>query len=325
MADDPEFAVQKVAHVIEHDVDISQSYDVKTLDEHVYACISLSRTAIEAGRLGEYGDYEKGHIWNFIDGMRHSHKSIRKLLAGEQSASAVDALAIARLQLENLFTVCFLLQSVDNVRLFLKNSWKKKYVRFLLHRAEHIRLPRFNDYEQRAAPDTLDKLQRVSFVTDEERRTIEFQQLGGVSAPSPMVPIKGFPTPALVVKKITNPDQKQMLARLNSEYEFLCTFAHGESDSVVFRTFADKRSFVHSMRTTTEIEKFYQEHVLEPPVLYSALSSVLVATEIAAAFPSDIELRAKLITAWNFLVNGSLLAVCPWQVRARKVLGVLGM
>ncbi|MGD0940776.1 MAG: hypothetical protein ABR905_13810 [Terracidiphilus sp.] len=325
MADDPEFAVLKIAHVIDHDLDITQSYEVAVLDEHVYTCISLSRDAIEVGKLTGYADYEKAHIWNFVEGMRHSHMSIRKLLMGEQSASAVDALAIARLQLENLFTICFLLQSAENVRLFLKNAWKKKYVRFLLHRAEHIRLRRFDEYSNSVGAELLDKLQGASFVSDAERRTIDVQQLGYPFGPKPkLVRIEGFPTPAQVVKKINNADQKQMLARLNSEYEFLCSFAHGDGESVFLRTVADKRSPFQRLHTTSEIEKFYQEQVLEPPILYSALGSILVATEVAASFPSEVELRARLGEAWNFLTRSALSAVPPWEARARKVLGVVG-
>ena len=94
MADDPLFAVKNIAQVINDDVDISQSYDVAEVDEYVYRCISLCRSAIEASNLSGYTDYEKAHLWNFIEGMRHSHKSIRKLLMGEQSASAVDALSL---------------------------------------------------------------------------------------------------------------------------------------------------------------------------------------------------------------------------------------
>jgi hypothetical protein len=326
MADDPEFAVQKIAHVIDHDVDITQSFDVKTLDEHIYTCISLCRRAIEVGKLAGYSDFEKAHIWAFLEGMRHSHQSIRKLLMGEQSASAVDALAIARLQLENLFTICFLLQSAENVRLFLKNAWKKKYVRFLLHRAEHIHLHRFDEYFSETGLKMIDKLQGVSFVSDEERRAIDFQQIGCPFGPRPKpVGIKGFPTPAQVVKEIADPDQKRMLARLNSEYEYLCSFSHGDSESVFFRTVVDKRSPVRSDCTTSEIEKFYQEHVLEPPVLYSALSSILVATEVAAAFPAEVELRASVGEAWNFLTKSSLLVASAWETRAKKVLGIVGI
>ena len=177
------------------------------------------------------------HICSVIDCMRHSHQSIRKLLRGEQSASAVDALAIARVQVENVFTICFMLQSPQNVRLHLKNAWKNSYVRFLLERAELAHLPRFAEYYTETAPPKLDQLQGISFVSDEERRTIDIQQIGCPFGPSPeLVRMDGFPTPAeKVVKKIHNHNRRKMLARLNAEYEFLCAFAHAEGESLVFR------------------------------------------------------------------------------------------
>lgn len=97
------------------------------------------------------------------------------------------------LQLESLFTICFFLQSPENVQLYLKNAWRKTFIRLLLHQVEYAHLERFDEYNNRFGLEILDKLQAVSYETNEERRT-------------------------------------------------------------------------------SQIEKFYQEHVLEPPIIYSALS-----------------------------------------------------
>ena len=85
----------------------------------------------------------------------------------------MDALPIARLQLETLYTFCFLLQSAENVRLFLKNNWKKKYIRFLLEREERRNLQRFDEFYMRTGQSLIDMLQGLSSVSDEERQTIE--------------------------------------------------------------------------------------------------------------------------------------------------------
>jgi len=87
-------------------------------------------------------------------------------------------LAVSRLQIESLYTLCYMLQSPANVRLFLKNGWKKKYIRFLLHREEHANLRRFDEFYTKMGFELIGKLQGVSFVTEEERRTIEYDQLG---------------------------------------------------------------------------------------------------------------------------------------------------
>ncbi len=157
--------VRDVKHVLGRDVDVSRTADVKTLDGFVFTCVSSAKEALSAALPG-FSEFERGQLSLVVEGLRHSHSSIRKLLAGDQSAAAVDALTIARLQLETLFTFCFLLQSGENVRLFLKNNWKKKYVRFLLEREERKNLRRFNEFYARSGLSLINMLQRPSSVSD---------------------------------------------------------------------------------------------------------------------------------------------------------------
>ncbi|MGO9326452.1 MAG: hypothetical protein ACLP07_18010 [Terracidiphilus sp.] len=317
--------VKAIKHVVTRDVDVSGMVDVKTIDAHVYSCLSAAQDAIERKSLPGFPDAESAHVWSLVGCMSHSHRSIRKLLLGEQNPSAVDALAVARLQVESLYTLCYLLQSPENVRLFLKNGWKKKYVRFLLHREEHVNLRRFDEFYSKVGIGLIDKLQGVSFVSDAERRKIECDQLGYPLGPKPLLAdIPPFPTPGRVIRLIRDPNQRRMLERIYPEYEFLCSFAHGDSESVFSRSIADPRSRFRNLFSSSEMEDFYQKGVLEPPVMYSVLSAVQVATEIAAVYPADIELCAKVTGAWNLLTRGSLIAVPAWELRAKGVLGAIG-
>jgi hypothetical protein len=237
---------------------------------------------------------------------------------------AVDALAISRLQLETLYNFCFLLQSSENVRLFLKNGWKKKYIRFLLEREECMNLPRFDNFLQVLSQSPLDGLQRAVSISDEERRTIDIDELGPPFGPLPKrVPIGNFPTPMKVIEKLGSAPQQKMLKRLYPEYQFLCSFAHGDSEASLFRMVSNDRSAASRVLSTSEIEDFYQRQVLEPPVLYSALSSTQVATEVSAIYPGDVELSAKLAKAWMFLLKAHLLARPIWDLRAKHVLPVI--
>lgn len=66
--------------------------------------------------------------------------------------SAIDALAIARLQLEALYTFCYLQQDPAKCSLVPEPAWKKN-IRFLLHQEEQANLPRFQTYfVSKAAP-----------------------------------------------------------------------------------------------------------------------------------------------------------------------------
>ena len=70
-------------------------------------------------------------------------------------------------------------------------------------------------------------------------------------------------------------------------------------------------------------EDFFQRQVGENSVIYSVVSSVQAATEIAAIYPANVALLARVTEAWNWLLKGTLLARPVWELRARKVLPLI--
>lgn len=216
------------------------------------------------------------------------------------------------------------MQSAENVRLFLKNSWKKKYIRFLLEREERKNLRRCDEFYTQTGLPFINMLQRLSSVSDEERRTIEHDQLGThVGTQFSRVEIPRFPTPMGVIEKTKITSQRRMLERLYPEYQFLCSFAHGDPEAVLFRTVSDPRSPFRNYATSGQIEDFYQRQVLEAPISYSTLSAVQAASEVAALYPSHVELLAKVTQAWALLQEYNLLAVTIWEMRAKDVLPLI--
>jgi uncharacterized protein YjaG (DUF416 family) len=318
--------VKQIKHVLTIDIDTTQHVDVKKLDGFVFTCITAATDALTTIVPPGFSEFERDHLKLMIQGMRHSHRAIRNLLKESASENgtdpiAVDALAIARLQLEALFSLCFMLQDSANVRLFLKYGWKKKYVRFLLDKEERENLPRFHEYFNKTALPFLEELRKMSSVTEEEKLTIEHEEIG-TPLPAGFVAVKigRFPTPGGVIQKITNPDQKSMLERLYPDYEYLCSFAHGDAESSLFRTVLDSRLPFQKKLGVSEVEDFFQRQVAETPLTYSVLSAVQVATEVAALYPANIELLAKVTEAWNWLIKGTLSASAVWERRAKKIL-----
>ena len=118
--------VRTLKHVLTQDVDITKEVDVKVIDAHVFSCLIAAQKALDKQPLPGFPARESGHIWSLIGCLAHPHRSIRRLLIGERSAAAVDALAIARLQVESLYILCYLLQSPENIRLFMKNGWSRQ-------------------------------------------------------------------------------------------------------------------------------------------------------------------------------------------------------
>lgn len=145
--------VRNIKHVLRPDTDIDPAgiADVLKFDALVFSSILAAQNALSSALPAGFSEFERDQLRYVIDGQRYGHLTIRKLLQGERNPSAVDALTIARLQLEVLYSLCFMLQGGQNVRLFLKNGWKKKYIRFLLQREEHGHLSRFSDYFSKTA------------------------------------------------------------------------------------------------------------------------------------------------------------------------------
>ena len=316
--------VSKIKHVLTADVDVTQSLDCRTLDEYVNTCVTAAKDALQSAVPPGFSDFNRDILQHLMEGLRAAHESIRKLLRGEPSASSVDALTIARLQLEALYSFCFLLQDARNVSHFLKSGWKKQYIRFLLEREECVNIPRFHEFININGIDHHEKMRKFLNVSDEEKLTIESEELG-TTMPAGLrrEVIPGFPTPGKIIDRITNPDQKGMLERLYPEYQWLCSFAHGDQVASLFRAVLDERSPQAKLIPPEKREDLFQRQIAEPSVLYSTICAVQAATEIAVIYPHDVELMAKISNAWSGLSSFTLLSRSVWERRAKKILPLI--
>lgn len=320
--------VSKIKHVLDSDsdVDVTQSFDCKTLDEYVNTCVTAAQNALQNAVPQGFSDFSRDVLLRLMEGLRSAHQSIRTLLRDGPSASSVDAMTVARLQLESLYSFCFLLQDENNLYLFLKNGWKREYINFLLMREECKNIRRFDDFVNRDGIQSLDHKRKLIRVTDAEKLTIECKELGtGMPAGIQEETIADFPTPGRIISRIVNPDQKSMLERLYPEYQWLCSFAHGGETASFFRTVLDERSPQAKFITHEKRADLFQQHIAEHSVLYSAICAVQIATEIVVIYPYDVELMVKVANAWSGLSKFTLLSRSVWERRAKKILPLISI
>jgi hypothetical protein len=318
--------VNKIKHVLDSDIDVTQSFDCKTLDEYVNTCITAAKDALQSAVPPGFSEFNRDILQNLMEGLRSAHNSIRKLLKDEPSASSVDVMTIARVQLEALYSFCFLLQNANNVSHFLKSGWKKQYIRFLLEREECKNIPRFDKFINTEGIQLHEKMRIFLNVSDAEKLTIESEELGtAMPAGIKKEAISGFPTPAKIINKITDPDQKSMLERLYPEYQWLCSFAHGDQNASFFRVVLDERSAHAKFIDPEKRADIFQRQIAEYSVLYSAICAVQTATEIAAIYPNDVELMVKVSAAWTGLSKLSFISRSVWERRAKKILPLISI
>jgi hypothetical protein len=317
--------VKDVAHPISKDIDPNARIDVKVLDGLVNTCSCVATQVLKVPPK-RYSELQAAHISWIFDGLRLTHVALRNLLReGGRTPACVDALALARLQLETLYSVCLCTQDPSFVDCYVKGFWKDNYVRFLLQREECKGLKRFDDYLNKIALPILAQLQEASGVTAEEKATVEFEELGE-PLPTGMTfsKITRFPQPIAVIGHISNPDTKRMLRRLYPEYRRLCAFAHGSPQSWMFKTAFWERSRFRNLISESSRRNVFEKEVGEPAVFYSCFSVVQSACEIATVlYPFSVELMRTVTEAWNIMLDVNLLARTVWEIRTKAALGVV--
>src|SRR5260370_27441832 len=110
-----------------------------------------------------------------FNSMATTNRTIRRILeAGTDEPESVDALALARLQLECLYTVCLMLEGSQHVDCYTRDYWKKRYIQYLLAREETKALPDFGSFGSDAQTDLI-RLGLHFGVTASQMATVELR------------------------------------------------------------------------------------------------------------------------------------------------------
>jgi hypothetical protein len=238
----------------------------------------------------------------------------------------VDALAVARVPLEGLYTICLFTEGPGWVDIYLKDGWRKKYEQFVLQRDETKNLPRFDEFSKKLAPFNMNDHRKVLGITDAQVITVEHEELG-VRMPSGVAKegIANFPTPGSVITSIpSGTDKRHMLERLYFEYGFLCSLAHGLADAAHFKSMFDKDSKFRKFWDEQELKDTFQRQVAERAYRTSLISMVQSVAELAALYAGDVDLAAAVAQEWQEISEGSLLGRAIWNIRTKTFLGIVG-
>ena len=202
---------------------------------------------------------------------------------------------------------------------YLQDGWKKQYVRLLLEREETKNLPRFNEFCTELAPANLNSLRQCHGITDAQVATIDHQELGATMPEgTAQERISRFPSPFAVINHLgQGTDKRKMLERLYPEYVFLCTFAHGLPDALLFKMMFNKQDDDEKLKDT------FHRQVEQPAYITSLISLIQGSAELITLYPADVELSATVPKAWETLTKEMLLGKAIWNIRTKTLLGIV--
>lgn len=315
--------VHKDSYVMMKEINLDQATDAPAMDGLVNRCIAAAFDAFRKP-TSVFTRVQEEHLGHIFKSMRPTHETIRELLRHEnKSPHSVDAVPLARLQLETLYAICLVLDQPAYLDLYFKHSWKQTYVRHLLMSAECKNLPAvMAELDKQLAP--LEELRKLAGVTDQEKATIRCEQLNVPLQPGmTSSPIRQFPTPGVALGIIRDPDRKRMLSRLYFEYQFLCGFVHFSTQPRSFKGIFDQREPFGRLFTTEQLESMFQKEIAGPAIWVDFLSIVQSAAEIVALYPADLELRRAVTDAWAVLSERTIMGRAVWEFRAKRLLGII--
>ena len=294
----------------------------------INVCVSAAQDALETPPTG-YTAIQRNSLFDIFGSMKVTQRAIRLLVRlGDTAPESVDALVLARLQLEGLYTVCLLIESPNNVDRFVHEAWKRQYIRWMLNQRETETLPQFaadndKDYER------LMFMKGVWKVSDRQQETITYYEQGIPNPPGFTPEVIGqFPTPRKVIDELPEGTTKRrMLERLYLEYQDLCAYAHGRPVAGFDKSIFDERSRIReefiALHGEEHLRKHFQHSVVAPTQIYSFVSVAQAAAELTTLYPHNVELLAAVIKAWNALHGCHMLVNAIWNIHTRAMLGLL--
>ncbi len=317
--------VKDYLHVFQHDIDLQQRRDAKEFDRIANVCLLRATDALKMPS-GTYTQMQRDQMGDIFRSMLATQRGIRRMLdfEGPIDSESVDALLLARVQLEGLYAFCLMLEDPSYVTTYVQDHWRKQYVKHLTIREETKLLPKFGPLHE-VDLRRLINLGNLFGINPDHFHTVDKEELGitlplGVRERA----IRPFPTPGKAIQKIkSSPEKKRMLERLYAKYTDLCSFSHSLPQANLLKNVMDKRFPDRRMIKDSEIRKSYQADVVGEAYYTSFMSIAQCTAELTVLYPDDVELAQAAGRAWNELAEASFLSMAIWEIRAKKLLRVV--
>lgn len=322
MAEPLKIRVRDCVSRLTGDIDPDARMDIVKVDAAVNLCINAVTESLK--RPSKFSERQREHLSHIFLWMRHAHRGVRELLRPDgKDPLSVGVMPLVRAQLEILFALCLIIESPESLAVYLKDGWKKLYVRHLLMREECAALPRIIDGLDRVIP-SLEQFRVLSGVTDSEKLTIDEEELG-TPLPAGVAPqkIRQFPPPRAVIRQVRDPERKNMLMRLYPEYQFLCGFVHFSPAATVLSGLLDPRNPHAAMISSSKKYDVFQKELAGPANWLDSISVIQGCSEFVSVYRDDIELARVAIEGWKLVMEQSLIGRVIWQLRTRRLLGAL--
>ncbi len=312
------------------DIDPKDSIDAEEVDEKVERLIYPLATAFEGSRNldASFRRLMADQLRQFLQ----THRSIRLLMKqrGQEPGAVSDAMSLAREQGEKVYVVALLLESPREWTMrFLKDDWRRHYERYLLDKDERGALPRFKEFLDKHAPDSIERERLQLGITKDEQDFVEFRYRNpGAKTPAHLKAaaktMDRFPMPGKVIEEVSDATLKDGLRRWQREYGYFSGYSHSGFRKLMPCHIEASKRFTTSQKEEAVEKEYYQAVMFSYLTAASACAEaglrVLPRDGSGPARVADLDLYLKLDDLWAVMRRAALLGKALWELRVRHIM-----
>jgi len=331
-----EDSVAHYAHT--QDIDPAESIDAVQVDDQVKRVVNPLALGFEGS--GDLGASFRALMADMLRQFLGTHESIRLAMKNREAnpRGMADAMSLAREQIEKVYVVALLLEDPEPwTERYVKEAWRKSYERHLLDKDERSGLPRYKQFLD-DQDDSLEEERKMLGITEEEKKVVEirYKDLPGLPKTKITDPalkaaeqtIATFPTPAAVIRAVSDPQLGDALRRWYREYAYFSGYSHAGFSKLM-------PGFIEgNMRLTSSQKEKVVDTEYAQSIMVSYLAIGIACTEAAtrklprgpagssgpAKAVADLDLLVKTSVIWELLDRSSLVGKALYEMRARHVL-----
>jgi hypothetical protein len=311
---------------LKKDIDPNNEVDCNELDKMISESINLASINVEKDLKEGFPIGTNVRFEGFLKKSLETHQVIRDIYRNygkDYKPHQLCALPLARQQIELVFNLALLARKPDKwISIYERNTLINIYQRFLYEAEETKDLPRFKEGTEKRGKLIKSWMLGKGPVPihqpfkEDDLRKIEESVKIGLSLKG----LKFFPLPRRIISEITedkNDPIIKVLFRLYIEYSWLSSYVHLSDWSLI------TRNVIIANHPQVDLEDFHQKEVRTPVVNRSYLGMLIAATDVSSYLKNPMDLRVKLIDAWELFEPIDFLFGFVWEKWAKSTLGLI--
>jgi len=309
------------------DIDPNNEADCNELDKKISGCINVASINVEKDLKDGFPIRTNIRFAGLLKKSIETHQVIRDIYRNygkEYQPHQLCALPLARQQIELVFNLALLARKPAKwISIYERHTLVSIYQRYLYESEETKDLPRFREGTEKhgnlikswmlgKGPVPINQPFKEDELSEIEKSVEIGERPKG---------LEEFPLPRKIIEEIaenSNDGIINVLFRVYVEYRWLSAYVHLSELSLI------TRDVIIANHPQIDLEDFHQKAVRTPVVNRSYLSMLIAATDVSSCLKNPVDLRVKLIDAWELFEPIDFLFGFVWEKWAKSTLGLIG-